>query len=661
MNDSGFSGLPPGPRTGASSFPPSRAELKAEIVQVRGELKVQRSREKMEGEIVRHNRDGTTTIRTEKGEAKVRFRSRERPPEGTRVQLDVPPGSPPRQLTVRPAPDTPEQTPPARPAATPVSRSDTATAPPTQTPAPQGTPPPSAPPPPLSTQTLENITQRLTTPANRAERVPQVTIEPGTIVRLTPLPLQTPPPPVLETITAKPAAVSPPLPQSTISTPATVPSLLSTTATLPAQPTVTAAAGTEVTAPIPIISPATSGLPGIPAEPIVNILTQSLTAITPPPLPLPVAAAAVTSPLTGSVTTPAPAGEQAVLPPSPDILTQSVRPFDARITSITSPPVPVFASGALPPSPAATADDNQQTPLRAGDITGRIVTHTPQNLPVISFLFTGQDTPQNFILSAGGADLPPGTQIQMTPLPTSTGNVAATGTATAPFIPAAFFSNFSWPAMDELYQTLQQAAPQAAQALTNMSASPATPNRLPAMALFFIAAVRSGDIGSWLGDKTADTLRRLGRGDIINRLTRDASGLQRTASEPAAQDWRALALPMAAEGEIHKLMLYYRHDRAPDRDDDDEKTGTRFIFDLSLSRMGPVQLDGLHRPQNNGGRLDLIVRTHDQISAGMQQYMRRLYTDALAQAALGGELSFQHQAETFIKIEMPATTGDSRA
>ena len=101
--------------------------------------------------------------------------------------------------------------------------------------------------------------------------------------------------------------------------------------------------------------------------------------------------------------------------------------------------------------------------------------------------------------------------------------------------------------------------------------------------------------------------------------------------------------------------MYYRHDDSHKQDDaeEDKRKGTRFLFDLTLDRMGPVQLDGLHRPQEAGGRLDLVVRTEASLSQAMQKTMRSAYINALEKAKVVGELSFQDKPDKFVKIDLP--------
>ena len=162
-------------------------------------------------------------------------------------------------------------------------------------------------------------------------------------------------------------------------------------------------------------------------------------------------------------------------------------------------------------------------------------------------------------------------------------------------------------------------------------------------ALFFLAAVRSGDLGSWLGSKTLDALTRGGKGNALTSLTNDLSAIPR--GEAPVGEWRAVPLPLFYEGEMQKMTLFTRSD-TDGRDEEDENKQTRFIFDLNLSRMGPVQLDGLIK----GKRLDLLVRTQTPFSEPMRQIMRQSYTQALENTELYGDLNFQGDPKHWVNV-----------
>ncbi len=671
------------------------------------------------------NRDGTTRIHTNKGDLDVRLRGKDIPEQGQRVEIDLPPGRPPRQAVIRPAPDTssPSIRTDAAPAESP-RRSD------------PGRPPDRA----SSTQEAPRESRAQNVPAPRisdpvssglalpTEEIDQIRLplQAGDVVRLLPLP------PREAAQIPLPVFIDPPL-ESTLSLTALKTVFLALLTAESAQNENFRSAAevlhTDAVTPAPAPSPAGAlftAPPHIKADgffpllaPTPFALTESLSAGHTPPvsassffhfLPVPPVIAsppsAQTSVVSPHIQSAAPTVQiAAALPPAPVTTAETETPspapsvttlttapqsapapghIDIRIIDIVPPspvlspvpviPLPATKTGALqtivPAShtPAAvqknplTATTTTAAAARPETLLAQVTGATPdKKLPVLSLTLPGRPWPDHFILQFSANNLAPGSLIEFVPQTAGTAlntPLPSESAITLPTLPTPLydlFSAFTWPALDDIQQTLQQLAPQMAQAMTATLPSPATaPQRLPAAALFFIAAIRSGDLSSWLGEKTVDMLRRGGRADAITRLSRDISGLSKSAAEPVSQDWRALTLPVHdGQQDIQKMMLYWRQDREKEENEDDRKNrGTRFIFDLSLSRMGPVQLDGLHRQ----GRLDLILRTPGALSADMQQAVRRAWINALEQTELSGEISFQNKPEQFVKIDVPAET-----
>lgn len=304
----------------------------------------------------------------------------------------------------------------------------------------------------------------------------------------------------------------------------------------------------------------------------------------------------------------------------------------------------------------------------AAGLRGEVTGITPQGFPVVSLALPGMTEPAFFVMQFPAPGLAPGTQIEFATMPgTASAAAGHQPLSTLPPLPALppesmpsyLFGDFEWPALQAAQQIVAQVDPQVMQTLARILPNAAAPERIPAAALFFLAAIRSGDLGSLLGEKTLDILRRSGRADIISRLSRDFASLSPDGdSGVPAQDWRALAMPLFWQEDLHKMILYYRQGgQEGDKDGDKKESGTRFIFDLKLNRMGPVQLDGLHR----ANRLDLIVRTENACSETMRNTMLHKWVDILEQAGMSGELSFQNKPEQFIKIAIPARPNQVKA
>ncbi|MGH1399303.1 MAG: hypothetical protein ACRBCT_08830 [Alphaproteobacteria bacterium] len=295
-----------------------------------------------------------------------------------------------------------------------------------------------------------------------------------------------------------------------------------------------------------------------------------------------------------------------------------------------------------------------------------IVAKTPQGFPVVqmeqslppSSSTNAQPaiTQQHFILQAPAPELPIGSRLELVPQ-----NVGAESAQTLTNLPTTALPQ--WPVMAEIAQVLQSLtqspspetaamAQQAVQSLAAAMPAPSSPAQFGAATLFFVAAVRGGDLSSWLGEKTVELLRREGHGNLLTRLTGETPAMART--EGAGQDWRALSIPLYYDGEIYKAALHYKHEH---ESEGDEAIGgikaTRFVFDLKFNSVGKVQLDGYFKAPNTSSdkRLDLILRSEQHFSTRMHQEMRGLYSTALRAAGVTGELSFQNAAQGWVTIE----------
>lgn len=274
---------------------------------------------------------------------------------------------------------------------------------------------------------------------------------------------------------------------------------------------------------------------------------------------------------------------------------------------------------------------------RAGEIRATLIGFTPeQHFPVFQ---TASQTPQLFALRAPIEGVPVGTEITLTV--SQTQNVLPLNVS-LPVPPLA-----SWSSLNEVHETLvQQATPQVLQSFQASIPAINSPMQISNAVLFFLVAVRSGDVQGWLGDKAVDALKRAGKGDLINRIASEFSALNRADS--GAGDWRVMALPLGWNDQIHKVTVSYRKE---ERDSDGRQTGTqtRFVMDFSLSAMGKVQLDALFSSVSK--RLDLVVRTEGEFSQAARQHMRHVYKGALDETQITGELSFSGAAEGWVRVD----------
>jgi hypothetical protein len=215
-----------------------------------------------------------------------------------------------------------------------------------------------------------------------------------------------------------------------------------------------------------------------------------------------------------------------------------------------------------------------------------------------------------------------------------------------PALPA--FTSQLWPTMQDILSTLTSLAPQVAHNNFNLVPSPAQPQMMGAGIVFFLAAMRSGDLSQWLGERATDILRRSGRSDLFQKLTRETITNSRQAdSLGPATEWRTAPIPMMIDNNIYKMILHWRREDQDAHENSDKKGGAqRFIFDLNFPNMGALQIDGLILSK----RMDMVLRTEHPLSPAMQQDIRALYTQALDHTSLYGEIGFQSQIENWVRM-----------
>lgn len=205
----------------------------------------------------------------------------------------------------------------------------------------------------------------------------------------------------------------------------------------------------------------------------------------------------------------------------------------------------------------------------------------------------------------------------------------------------------TWPALQESITTLLRTAPQVAQAVQN-SVPTASP-RLVATAMFFMSALKLGGIDNWLGDKGLGALEKAGKSGLSERLGGDFSRMTSASVDSNGGQWKGVTLPLLYEGQISNIQLFIRgNDAEGDQDlTEDKDDKTRFILDLDLSKIGPMQLDGYLTPKS----LDIILRTDHKLDGRIRQDLMQIFHNAKEMLDLNGGLSFQGRAGDFIKIQ----------
>lgn len=210
-------------------------------------------------------------------------------------------------------------------------------------------------------------------------------------------------------------------------------------------------------------------------------------------------------------------------------------------------------------------------------------------------------------------------------------------------------SSRAWPALREALVTLAGIDRALAQSLMN-TVVPQPNRRMAAAVSFFLSAVRGGDARAWLGDAATDTLRRHGRGDLLAALDREFTAMQQQAADPLPGGWHGFTLPVF-DGTMLQPVRVHIH---PIRDDEEGKAadkdrppkGSRFVIDVDLSRLGPLQLDGMVRDR----RFDLILRSRTPLDTGLRDELTGVFSTSVGAVGFAGSLLFQTDSRQWVAL-----------
>ncbi|MEA1650509.1 hypothetical protein UAJ10_16005 [Nitrospirillum sp. BR 11164] len=327
---------------------------------------------------------------------------------------------------------------------------------------------------------------------------------------------------------------------------------------------------------------------------------------------------------------------QAIANPGPG-QTQSFTVLSVQRPGMAVETTPGAGPGTLPPEDAAEAPLNPAL-ARPGvlpPLPGTVVALTRTGQPVV-------ETPRGTFLLQARADLPVGTKVQLAP---ATAAAPEPDAVPPPIDPA---RGRDWPALREALAVIAASDPALAHQLINSVLPRPTP-QLTKTLVVFLAALRGGDASGWLGSEAMSTLSKAGRGRLSARLSDDFNSIATQAAEPNKDGWRTFAVPFGDE--VGRLQVHVR--AINDEEGGEEEGGARgvrnrplrrFLIDLHLSQLGPMQLDGLIWT----GRFDLMIRTRQLLPTSLTRELHGIYSNSLAAVGYSGGLAFQTGAHGWV-------------
>lgn len=328
--------------------------------------------------------------------------------------------------------------------------------------------------------------------------------------------------------------------------------------------------------------------------------------------------------------------------PSTTILPAGSR-LSLQVVRVDAPSgAPVSASSAQPgATPALLA--------KGGIINATVVGRTAGGQPIIQ-------TPGATIALDGRGAIAIGSKITLEILtdPAAAKPPAAASAILRAGAGEALFRATGWNTLAQALSTLENADPaRFQQVVQNTLPQPGT--KLGAQLLFFLTALRGGDLRSWLGEAPSKLVERERPGTLA-RLGGEFQMMSKAAGEPSAGDWRLALIPLYNHERVEQIRLFQR--RAKQNDTEDESGSKRFVLDFTLTRLGHFQIDGLVKADNS--RVDLIIRTERPLDHKVQVEIGQIYNAAAELTGIGGGVAFQAAPGNFIEFPPldPAETRD---
>lgn len=204
-----------------------------------------------------------------------------------------------------------------------------------------------------------------------------------------------------------------------------------------------------------------------------------------------------------------------------------------------------------------------------------------------------------------------------------------------------------WPALANLLDTLKAAEAPVYQELLQHTL-PTTGRNLTHGLLFFLTALKGGELRNWVGAKAHEAIEQR-QTEMLKRLAGEFLALQQASVESSNQGWMSTVIPVMHESLLHQARLFIRQEAEQPEKSQNIKSGQRFIIEVDLTQLGEMQFDGFVLKDASRHQFDMVVRSTRPLPLEMQQDIRDLYDSAAGAAGFKGMLTFQSAREQFVR------------
>lgn len=355
-----------------------------------------------------------------------------------------------------------------------------------------------------------------------------------------------------------------------------------------------------------------TSFPGQLPEELVQALADNFSASAPKPL----------TPATPAAT---------ALTETVETATSAASPSTARAGAPTVPP-------ALSPSVLSTtiAKVSETSPLT---LTGIVIGKETSGEPIIS-------TPLGLIKITSHITLPTGTQVTLKLSHIYAGGDADAADEIASDNPLTLARQ--WQSLQGLMDALTTdpafANLMRSSGLTHLQTASSAAEQsvtLGSGLLFFMSALKGGDLRSWLGEKMVSKLEEKGLDPVLKKAGMEFLGLQKLSGETSPTGWQSTFMPVLVDAQIQMVRMFTKRHRKQ-KEGGDEGDNTRFVVEMEMSQLGEMQLDGLVRTQaEKKPYLEMVVRAHTPLPTDAQNDILNIFNAAIANAGTEGALHFQ--------------------
>lgn len=163
--------------------------------------------------------------------------------------------------------------------------------------------------------------------------------------------------------------------------------------------------------------------------------------------------------------------------------------------------------------------------------------------------------------------------------------------------------------------------------------------QLAALIFGFLAGVQGGAAKRWTDSPARAALDALDHGELREKLDDDAVAIGSQSLPTAPDGWKITVLPYLGAASLQPARLYQRAAEARIEEEEGgaaSAAGQRFVVEIELRRLGPLQFDGLVRER----RFDLAIRSSQPFDATLQAEIGHIFRETIGISGYAGDLVF---------------------